>query len=34
MPPLEVVVGAWQIDWAALVLIVASGMLYGLGVRT
>jgi len=34
VPPLEVVVGAWQIDWAALVLIVASGMLYGLGVRT
>ena len=34
MPPFEVVVGAWRIDWAALVLIVSSGVLYGLGVRT
>ncbi|GAC1382192.1 MAG: hypothetical protein NVSMB43_23220 [Pseudarthrobacter sp.] len=34
MPPFEVVVGAWRIDWAALVLIVSSGVLYGLGIRT
>lgn len=34
MPPFEVVVGAWRIDWAALVPIVSSGVLYGLGIRT
>jgi putative membrane protein len=33
MPPLDVVVSAWQIDWAALVMISASGVLYGLGLR-
>lgn len=33
MPPFEVVVGSWRIDWPAAVLIVAAGVLYGLGVR-
>lgn len=33
MPPLEVVFSAWQIDWAALMMISASGVLYGLGLR-
>ncbi|HEY8701693.1 MAG TPA: cytochrome c oxidase assembly protein [Arthrobacter sp.] len=34
MPPLNVVVSAWQIDWAAFVMILAGGVLYGLGLRS
>lgn len=33
MPPLDVVITAWQIDWTALALMVASGALYALGLR-
>jgi putative membrane protein len=33
VPPFEVVLSAWRIDWAALILIVPSGVLYALGVR-
>lgn len=33
MPPLDVVITAWQIDWTALVLMVVSGALYALGLR-
>jgi putative membrane protein len=33
VPPLDVVATAWQIDWAALVLIIAASVLYGLGLR-
>ncbi|MBT2533701.1 cytochrome c oxidase assembly protein [Arthrobacter sp. ISL-48] len=33
MPPLDVVIAAWQIDWAALVMISAGALLYGLGLR-
>lgn len=31
--PFDVVLGAWRVDWAALILIVSAGVLYGLGVR-
>jgi cytochrome c oxidase assembly factor CtaG len=34
VPPFEVVLGAWQADWAALILIVSAGVLYALGIRT
>lgn len=33
MPPLDVVVSAWQIDWAALVIITGSAVVYGLGLK-
>lgn len=33
MPPLDVVITAWQIDWTALAIIIASGVLYGLGLK-
>ncbi|WP_226759782.1 cytochrome c oxidase assembly protein [Arthrobacter sp. SO3] len=33
MPPLDVVVSAWQVDWIALLMIGASGVLYALGLR-
>ncbi len=33
MPPLDVVISAWQIDWSALAIIVAAGVLYGLGLK-
>ncbi|MET3206783.1 cytochrome c oxidase assembly factor CtaG [Arthrobacter sp. UYEF6] len=32
--PFDVVLGAWRVGWAALILIVSAGVLYGLGVRT
>jgi cytochrome c oxidase assembly factor CtaG len=34
VPPLDVVVSAWQIDWTALAMIVASAVLYALGLRS
>ncbi|MGO4249819.1 cytochrome c oxidase assembly protein [Paenarthrobacter sp. RAF54_2] len=33
MPPLELVLSAWRIDWAALAMITALGVLYGLGIK-
>jgi cytochrome c oxidase assembly factor CtaG len=33
VPPLEVLLTAWQIDWAAAVLISGSAVLYALGLR-
>lgn len=33
MPPLEIVLTAWQIDWTALAMVAVSGLLYALGVR-
>ena len=33
MPPLDVVISAWQVDWTALVLALIAGTLYGLGLR-
>lgn len=33
MPPLEIVLTAWQSDWTALAMISVSGLLYALGVR-
>ena len=33
MPPLHVLVTAWQIDWTALVITGAGAVLYGLGLR-
>lgn len=33
MPPLDVVLTAWQIDWLALSMMIAGGVLYGLGLR-
>ena len=33
MPPLDVVLTAWQIDWAAAVLISASAVFYALGLK-
>ena len=33
MPPLDIVLTAWQIDWAALAMITAAGVLYALGLK-
>lgn len=33
MPPLDVLFSAWQIDWAAVIMIAVFGVLYGLGLR-
>jgi len=33
VPPLELIISAWQIDWAALAMISTFGVLYGLGIR-
>lgn len=33
MPPLDVVITAWQIDWTALAIMVAFGGLYALALR-
>ncbi|WP_211882241.1 cytochrome c oxidase assembly protein [Pseudarthrobacter albicanus] len=33
MPPLDVVLTAWQIDWAALAMMIAAGVLYALGLK-
>ncbi len=34
MPPLDAVLTAWQFDWTALAVIVASGVLYGLALKS
>jgi cytochrome c oxidase assembly factor CtaG len=34
VPPLDVVLTAWQIDWAAAALISGSAVLYALGLKT
>ncbi len=33
MPPLDIVLTAWQIDWAALAMITTAGVLYALGLN-
>jgi len=33
VPPFDVVITAWQIDWTAAAVIVSSGVLYGLALR-
>lgn len=34
MPPLDVVLTAWRIDWAALALILSAALLYSLGLKS
>ncbi|MEW1808677.1 cytochrome c oxidase assembly protein [Pseudarthrobacter sp. NPDC080039] len=33
MPPLEILISSWRLDWAAAAFVVVTGLLYGLGVR-
>ncbi|MHC6228882.1 cytochrome c oxidase assembly protein [Arthrobacter sp. MMS24-T111] len=34
MPPLEILVSSWRLDWAATAFVVAAGALYGWGMRS
>lgn len=34
VPPFDVLVSAWQIDWAAVIMISSFGVLYGLGLKS
>ena len=34
MPPLEILLSSWQLDWAAAVFVVVAGVLYGWGIRS
>ncbi|UUL76922.1 cytochrome c oxidase assembly protein [Pseudarthrobacter sp. Fe7] len=34
MPPLEILISSWQLDWAAAAFVAVSGILYGWGMRS
>lgn len=34
MPPLEILLSSWQIDWAAATFVAVAGVLYALGIRS
>ena len=34
MPPLEILISSWQLDWAATAFVAVTGVLYGWGIRS
>lgn len=34
MPPLEILISSWQLDWAAAAFVMLAGVLYGWGMRS